>query len=129
MQRELNNPRPIIFLGHSLGGLLIKQALINAYHNPKYTPVRDATTGIAFFGTPHKGGNPNKVGFGSVIEKLARVTNFQKGEEFLDVLKGDSIATESMHTQWLQQCSNYNIISFWGSEDKVGLAHPLHRRR
>jgi hypothetical protein len=65
------------------------------------------------------------VGFGSVIEKLARVTRLQKGEEFLDVLKSDSIATESMHTQWLQQCSKYNIISFWGSEDKVGLAyHP-----
>ena len=41
-----------------MGGLLIKQALIDAHNNPKYTLIRDATTGLAFFVTPHNGGHP-----------------------------------------------------------------------
>lgn len=35
--------RPLILLGHSLGGLLIRQALVNAHNNKKYTPIKDAT--------------------------------------------------------------------------------------
>ena len=36
-KREDAEDRPLLLLGHSLGGLLIKQALINAHNNPKYT--------------------------------------------------------------------------------------------
>ncbi|KAF4419171.1 hypothetical protein FACUT_11551 [Fusarium acutatum] len=46
--------RPILLLGHSIGGLLIKQALINAHSNPGYSAIQDDTTGIVFFGTPHE---------------------------------------------------------------------------
>ncbi|VUC21523.1 unnamed protein product, partial [Clonostachys rosea] len=45
-ERDDIQNRPIIFLGHSMGGLLIKQALINAHNNPN---------GIGFFATPHRG--------------------------------------------------------------------------
>jgi len=34
--------KPLILLGHSLGGLLIEQALVNAHNNPKYSHIRDA---------------------------------------------------------------------------------------
>ena len=32
--------KPLLLLGHSLGGLLIRQALVNAHNNPKYTPIK-----------------------------------------------------------------------------------------
>lgn len=35
--------KPLILLGHSLGGLLIRQALVNAHNNPKYTHLKLAT--------------------------------------------------------------------------------------
>ncbi len=35
--------RPLVLLDHSLGGLLIEQALVNAHNNPKYTHIRNAT--------------------------------------------------------------------------------------
>ncbi len=53
IERDGVESRSILFLGHSMGGLLIKQALINVHNNPKYTPIKDVTTGLAFFATPH----------------------------------------------------------------------------
>jgi hypothetical protein len=52
IERDEVESRPIPLLGHSMGGLLIKQALINAH-----TPIKDATTGLAFSATPHNGGD------------------------------------------------------------------------
>ncbi|KAF8518285.1 hypothetical protein BU17DRAFT_91152 [Hysterangium stoloniferum] len=52
--------RPIIFLAHSLGGIILKFALIHAnqcnkYHLPYHEEIMLYTTGILFFGTPHQG--------------------------------------------------------------------------
>ena len=60
-----------------MGGLLIKQALINAHNNPKYTPIKDATTGLAFFATPHHGG---------AVAKIPTAVGFQKGDDVLETL-------------------------------------------
>ncbi|KAL8371673.1 hypothetical protein RB595_001463 [Gaeumannomyces hyphopodioides] len=45
--------RPIIFVGHSLGGVIIKQAMVSAHTNPKFKYLGRATCGIIFFATPH----------------------------------------------------------------------------
>jgi hypothetical protein len=54
--------RPLIFLGHSLGGIVIKQALINAFPidplKHDHTPWRDiseSTKHLFFFGVPSQG--------------------------------------------------------------------------
>lgn len=50
--------RPLIFIAHSLGGLLVKQALIEARLNErKYGCLKTSTHGLVFFATPHTGGN------------------------------------------------------------------------
>jgi len=52
-ERDDVKTRPILLLGHSMGRLLIKQALINAHNNLKYTLIKNATKGLAFFATLH----------------------------------------------------------------------------
>ncbi|KAJ8108205.1 hypothetical protein OPT61_g8336 [Boeremia exigua] len=50
--------RPIIFIGHSLGGLLIKEALIHAHqqcHDSDYLNISRACYGMLFFGVPNLG--------------------------------------------------------------------------
>jgi alpha-beta hydrolase superfamily lysophospholipase len=42
IKRDDDENKPLILLGHSLGGLLIEQALVNAHNNPKYTQIRQA---------------------------------------------------------------------------------------
>lgn len=43
IKREDYPDRPLILLGHSMGGILIEQALINAQVNPDYQKIYNAT--------------------------------------------------------------------------------------
>lgn len=51
--------QPLIFITHSLGGLLVKQMLRHAqdYGNPKWRPIVEQTKGVIFLSTPHSGSN------------------------------------------------------------------------
>jgi triacylglycerol esterase/lipase EstA (alpha/beta hydrolase family) len=119
IERDGIESRPILLLGHSMGGLLIKQALINAHNNPKYTLIKDATIGLAFFATPHHGGDWRLVSLGGVVAKIATAVGFQKGDDVLETLKNGSIFSEIMQEHWRHQLLKYSIISFWGALDKV----------
>ena len=46
---ELDASRPIIFVGHGIGGLVIKKALV------ENEDIRQYTSNILFFNTPHQG--------------------------------------------------------------------------
>jgi hypothetical protein len=120
-ERDDVETRPILLLGHSLGGLLIKQALINAHNNPKYMPIKDATTGLAFFATPHYGGDWLLVSLGGLAAKIAIATGFQKGDDVVETLKDGSIFSDIMQQHWRHQLLKYDIVSFWGALDSVSL--------
>jgi hypothetical protein len=57
--RDLNNAssRPLIFIAHSLGGLVCKKAILLSRNNPEahFCDIFDCVKGIIFMGTPHKG--------------------------------------------------------------------------
>ncbi|KAH8621494.1 alpha/beta-Hydrolase [Alternaria alternata] len=92
--KRIEDPkRPLVLIGHSLGGLLLEQALVNAHNNPKYTHIKDATAGLAFFATPHNGGNPKLLTLGNITSKIARGTGFEQNKDVLETLKDDSIFT------------------------------------
>lgn len=100
IERDDIESRPILLLGHSMGGLLIKQALINAHNNPKYTPIKDATTGLVFFATPHHGGDWVLVSLGGIVAKIATAMGFQKGDDVLETLKSGSTFSAIMEEHW-----------------------------
>ncbi|ATY59318.1 vegetative incompatibility HET-E-1 [Cordyceps militaris] len=47
--------RPLIFVGHSLGGNVILQAILHANDNSRYTALLKSTAGVVFLGTPFRG--------------------------------------------------------------------------
>ncbi len=49
--------RPVIFITHSMGGLVVKQMLRHAYDfgNPSWKRIVENTRGIVFLSTPHSG--------------------------------------------------------------------------
>ncbi|KAG8830758.1 hypothetical protein FRC18_007636 [Serendipita sp. 400] len=63
VEQRRNSPgRPIMFIGHSYGGLVVKQTLVLSHRSKTDPPnstqwVADAESGIAFLGTPHQGSN------------------------------------------------------------------------
>ncbi len=57
--------RPIIFVAHSLGGILVKDMIIHSgkyEYQPKFLDVSKCTFAIIFFGTPHLGANAARYG-------------------------------------------------------------------
>ncbi|KAJ8130023.1 hypothetical protein O1611_g3608 [Lasiodiplodia mahajangana] len=48
---------PIVFVGHSLGGIIIKQAILLARNQDNLAYVAKCIKGVVFFGTPHLGLN------------------------------------------------------------------------
>ncbi|KAK3935221.1 hypothetical protein QBC46DRAFT_462210 [Diplogelasinospora grovesii] len=55
--RRNASSRPLIFVAHSLGGLICKKAILRSRNNPQahLRGIFNCTKGIAFMGTPHKG--------------------------------------------------------------------------
>lgn len=58
-QRACSNAstRPLVFVAHSLGGLLCKEAVLLSRNNPEQhlQEIFNCTKGIVFMGTPHRG--------------------------------------------------------------------------
>ncbi|CAH0004296.1 unnamed protein product [Clonostachys byssicola] len=78
-QKKEERDRPLIFIGHSLGGLVIKQALWAGSLEGKLransqSRIYNATKGLIFFGTPHLGSQASsqkRVQFLQAIASLA----------------------------------------------------------
>ncbi|XP_048661861.1 protein SERAC1 isoform X3 [Marmota marmota marmota] len=47
--------RPMIWISHSMGGLLVKKMLLEASQKPEMSPVISNTRGIIFYSVPHHG--------------------------------------------------------------------------
>jgi hypothetical protein len=79
-----------------MGGLLIKQALVNAHRNSDYTPIKNATAGLAFLTAPHHGGDWKLVSLGGVAAKIATGLGFHKGDDAVETLKNGRIFSDIM---------------------------------
>ena len=110
-----------------MGGLLIKQALINANNNPRYAQIKSSTTGLAFFATPHGGGNKVLVSIGGIVAKVAISMGFQKGDNVLETLKDGNIFSDIMAEHFRHQLLSYKIVSFWGVRDSVSCLEHFAR--
>ncbi|KAK8043433.1 hypothetical protein PG993_005863 [Apiospora rasikravindrae] len=66
--------RPIIFIAHSLGGIIVKEMLAKCdiSDNTRHKKIVDATAGIMFFGTPHRG-SKDLASLGDVARKAAGI--------------------------------------------------------
>ncbi|KAJ5769532.1 hypothetical protein N7520_004091 [Penicillium odoratum] len=117
-------PPKIIFIGHSLGGLVIKQALLNAKEDPKYNSIRTATSGLVFFGTPHRGAKA--VELGKIAARVARfISKGQASNDLLDCLEHNSLFTRQMSDRFRHQLEDYRVVSFIeGKEVQIGGIGP-----
>ncbi|RDA91794.1 hypothetical protein CP533_2809 [Ophiocordyceps camponoti-saundersi (nom. inval.)] len=67
--------RPLIFIAHSIGGLVVKMALTKASRDARCESVLRECYGVAFFGTPHQGSSYFAMpGLSANIQSLLRLT-------------------------------------------------------
>lgn len=106
--------RPIIFVGHSLGGLVIKAALIKSaeYHShdrfPGLAEIYKNTLGVVFIGTPHSGSG--KETYGEVLQTLATLSFRKPNKQLLRTLKTDSGVLDSQRNDFTTISRNMSIF-------------------
>jgi hypothetical protein len=109
--RRANAPnRPLIFICHSLGGIVAKRALVHSRLDSTYKSISNSTYGIAFFGTPHQGGNHTEVG--DIAAKILRGVLRNPSNSFMSTLQKGSVFAEAMR-DFRFLAEEYQFISFY----------------
>ncbi|KAI1172101.1 hypothetical protein F4777DRAFT_590802 [Nemania sp. FL0916] len=87
--RRHHSRRPLIFVAHSLGGLLVKDTLrLSKSFDPIQPDAYDiymSTSSLFFFGTPHAGADPRNT-LHKIICNLTRILCFRVNEEIVQAL-------------------------------------------
>ena len=110
-KRDDDDNRPIVFVAHSLGGIVVKRALVEAKLDDSYKSIREATYGIAFFGTPHQGGNFAKLG--DIAASIVRGVLRNPSNTFMEGLKKDSLFSDTLVGDFRHQLEDYHVLSFF----------------
>jgi predicted alpha/beta hydrolase family esterase len=101
--------RPIIFVAHSLGGLVVKQALVIAKNNDKYREIREATRGLVFFAVPHQGGYGASLG--AIAKNIVTSLTRESRNDLVEALKQNSLFQENQATLFKHQLEDYQVVS------------------
>ncbi|KAI8944802.1 Alpha/Beta hydrolase protein [Xylaria longipes] len=123
--RKLENmtERPIIFLCHSLGGLLVKRALSYSYSRSSdkiahLHTIFTCTYGILFFGTPHHGSSK-----ASLLLTLQKLTSLVLPRKFgrmerglVKALEEESETLQNITDYFTPLMKDFHIHFFWEQE-------------
>ena len=118
--------RPIIFIGHSLGGLVIKQALITAREHEHtmsedddYAKIIRNTVGIIFLGTPHKGSDQAK--WDGVATNLAKVLKKEHNDTIVSALSRGSSTLEGLQSSFAGISDRFSYSTFSEEREYPGI--------
>ncbi|KAH6960032.1 hypothetical protein BKA56DRAFT_701408 [Ilyonectria sp. MPI-CAGE-AT-0026] len=110
LERKSNSVRPIIFIAHSMGGIIVKEALALAFHDDKaYPMIWVFTFGIVFFGVPHRGSE-----YGSwegVVANIVRTSLNRPGSSFLSSVESGSAYNEQLNARFQPLLSAFMFLS------------------
>lgn len=108
--------RPIIFLCHGLGGILVKKAL--AYSSTRTTKhvqhlysIFTSTYAVLFFGTPHLG--TEKTSWLIYANSMRDEARSEHESRLLAAIGRDSETLQAINDQFIQLMNQFRIFFFW----------------
>ena len=116
-ERRSQPSRPLVFVAHSLGGIVVKEVLRRShsfenYHNHLHQ-IYQSTAAIMFFGTPHGGADPR--GLRELIaEQVVRAAGFTVNEQIVNTLLPTSERLRELRDEFVPMArqNNWIIYSF-----------------
>lgn len=118
LERANVGNRPVIWVGHSMGGLLIKEMLHIASMDKRYSKVLENTIGILFYSVPHRG------------SALAKISNHARYMVYPSIevqeLNADNEHLKELHRTFLrlQETNHIPVLSF-GETEKTSIKMNL----
>lgn len=96
---------PIILIGHSMGGLVIKKAFILAKDVPGFQP-RIRT--IFFLATPHRGSD-----YAALLNNILTVSGFLSPRQYVNDIMTGSTSAQLINDAFEKQASELPVFSFY----------------
>lgn len=103
--------RPILFIAHSLGGIIVKEALATAHENNIFSSIRLFTYGIMFLGVPHRGTKLAN-SYGKILANIARCYYWAPKNSFLESLQEKSEYNDELNTRFNEVIGWYMFYTF-----------------
>ncbi|KAI8955156.1 hypothetical protein F4801DRAFT_529818 [Xylaria longipes] len=100
--------RPIIFVVHSMGGLIVKEAYIQGQNDPAYTEIIRAISSIIFLSTPHRGTN-----LAETLNRILRVSIVGNPMQFITELSTGSQTIQKLNEQFRHIAPRLQVVSFY----------------
>ncbi|KAK2777653.1 hypothetical protein FQN52_003019 [Onygenales sp. PD_12] len=100
--------RPIIFVAHSLGGIVVKDALsLSKNEKNFYKEILPASAGVCFLGTPHRGSKAASIG--KIAFEVSKLFLRDPNLKLLRALEIDSEILERVSKSFCQILSDGNL--------------------
>ncbi|OCK74802.1 hypothetical protein K432DRAFT_397795, partial [Lepidopterella palustris CBS 459.81] len=115
--RRVQSSRPLLFISHSLGGIVIKEALLRSHSCQKFQKhlhsIYEFTAGMIFFGTPHASADPRGL-IQHVFGQLTRVEGFVANEQIVNAFLPSKEQLKESHNVFgrLAREKSWTIHSF-----------------
>jgi hypothetical protein len=125
-KRRTAPDRDLVLIAHSLGGILVKEVLraSETDPDPKITKIFSATTGVFFFGTPHRGSKYWASLGKQVVEVASAVLQMDANTEVLRALLPGSreleLCQRSFVAQWIKRGEGLTVRTFQESRGLAG---------
>ncbi|KAJ4293907.1 hypothetical protein N0V88_005421 [Collariella sp. IMI 366227] len=111
--------RPLFFIAHSIGGLVVKSALVRATHLSRFQDIIDSCHGVTFLGTPHRGSSymtmPN---LKHSIQELLRL-QAPLPRSLTDQIRINSPELLEMHDKFVDMASELRLWSFYETQESL----------
>ncbi|RFU28895.1 hypothetical protein B7463_g7457, partial [Scytalidium lignicola] len=98
---------PIIFVAHSMGGLVVKKAYLRGQNDSQYQHIVRSISAIVFLATPHRGSN-----LAEILNRVLMVS-FQSSRSFIKELKQSSSSIQELNEQFRHVAPNLSIFTFY----------------
>jgi hypothetical protein len=116
--------RPIVFVCHSLGGIVVKKALVLAHErssNPGFKDILDNTRAIAFLAVPHRGSKT--ADYAHTLANALKVASIGTSTNTALVagLRKNSPMLEDISKQFVERGKDLKIYTFYEMKKILGM--------
>ncbi|KAI8947803.1 hypothetical protein F4801DRAFT_559336 [Xylaria longipes] len=111
-----NGDTPIVFVAHSMGGLVIKKAYLLATRNETYKDISSRIHTMYFLGTPHRGSDS-----AAYLKTYLSLPLPTGAKSFVKELMPDSQTVHDINYEFRYACAHLKLFSFFESLPTAGI--------
>ncbi|RAL05419.1 uncharacterized protein BO80DRAFT_499067 [Aspergillus ibericus CBS 121593] len=108
------NQTPIVLVGHSMGGLVIKKALLLAKTNPTYSHIATRIHSLFFLATPHRGADMAKL-----LSTLLSLVRGKGSKPYVESLFPYSEVIQTINDQFRHSYEGIQLWSFFETQPTI----------